>query len=415
MCVLPGGRFVGGYDPTLPNQHNLGGAKPYKAATDGEELDQPNGSFSGQTLYVPGPYKIAGQTIGSDSPPSPNGVFNNNQTYTGCAIDSRHNVFAERHRDRTGRRIPPPSSGRLVEWFAPTYKTYCIVYGPDTGRYRAASRGRHRRSGPAGHDGRRRQRRPPGPQRSEPRACCASPTLRCPTSAAQCPGGVYPREPGPALDVLQGTAVPVRHRQGSRPAAATPSAATSATPPSSGSNASGQPEPGRGSVPGTTRRGPRQESRCLQPVRPGVRPRRHAVLRRHPHRVQGTAHRLRTGRLRRPGHAGQRSPNGQPSPPVTVATRVRLPDQRHGLRSGENAVSLSVGEDRGARCRALREPGAGRRAIARQAAHRRFRLTDPGATRGKRKPTRAARQARRGAGSHCEGSFSASVVAAGAV
>ena len=70
MCVLPGGRFVGGYDPTLPSQHNLGGLKPYKQPADGEELDEPNGSFSGQTLYVPGPYKMKGQSIGSDSPPT---------------------------------------------------------------------------------------------------------------------------------------------------------------------------------------------------------------------------------------------------------------------------------------------------------------------------------------------------------
>ena len=61
MCILPDGRFVVGYDPTLPNQHNLGSAKPYKQPPDGEELDEPNGSFSGQTLYVPGPYKMPGR------------------------------------------------------------------------------------------------------------------------------------------------------------------------------------------------------------------------------------------------------------------------------------------------------------------------------------------------------------------
>ena len=32
MCVLPGGRFVGGYDPTLPSQHDLGGAQALQAA-----------------------------------------------------------------------------------------------------------------------------------------------------------------------------------------------------------------------------------------------------------------------------------------------------------------------------------------------------------------------------------------------
>ena len=42
---------------------------------------------------MPGPYKMPGQTVGGDSPPTSNGVFNNNQTYTGCAIDKAGNVF----------------------------------------------------------------------------------------------------------------------------------------------------------------------------------------------------------------------------------------------------------------------------------------------------------------------------------
>ena len=31
VCVLPDGRFVGGYDPTLPDQHNLGGSEALQA------------------------------------------------------------------------------------------------------------------------------------------------------------------------------------------------------------------------------------------------------------------------------------------------------------------------------------------------------------------------------------------------
>ncbi len=134
MCILPDGRFVVGYDPTLPAQDNLGSAKPYKEPADGEELDEPNGSFSGQTLYVPGPYKMPGQTIGSDSPPTANGVFNNNQTYTGCAVDKHGNVFGNDIATAQGQ-FPSPSSGRLVEWFAPSYTTYCIVYGPTAGGF----------------------------------------------------------------------------------------------------------------------------------------------------------------------------------------------------------------------------------------------------------------------------------------
>ena len=132
MCILPDGRFVVGYDPTLPNQDNLGSAKPYKQPADGEELDEPNGSFSGQDLYVPGKFKMPGQSIGSDSPPTSNGVFNNNQTYTGCAIDKEGNVFGNDIATAQGS-FPSPSSGRLVEWFAPNYTSYCIVYGPTAG------------------------------------------------------------------------------------------------------------------------------------------------------------------------------------------------------------------------------------------------------------------------------------------
>jgi hypothetical protein len=94
MCILPDGRFVVGYDPTLPAQDNLGSAKPYKQPADGMELDEPNGEFSGQTLYVPGQYKMPGQSIGSDSPPTANGVFNNNQTYTGREVAKTGNVLA---------------------------------------------------------------------------------------------------------------------------------------------------------------------------------------------------------------------------------------------------------------------------------------------------------------------------------
>ena len=157
VCVLPGGRFVGGYDPTLPSQHNLGGLKPYKQPPDGEELDEPNGSFSGQTLYVPGPYKMRGQSIGSDSPPSANGVFNNNQTYTGCAVDSHHNVFANDIATAQGS-FPPPSSGRLVEWFAPSIHDVVHRLRAHLRGLRAAPHGRHGRPRPAGHDGRRLQR-----------------------------------------------------------------------------------------------------------------------------------------------------------------------------------------------------------------------------------------------------------------
>ncbi len=192
VCLLPDGRFVGGYDPTLPSQHNLGGTKPYKQPADGEELDNPNGSFTGQTLYVPGPYKMKGQTTGTDSPPTADGVFNNNQTYTGCAVDRVGNVFANDIATAQGD-YPPPTSGRLVEWFAPKYRTYCIVFGPDSGGV-----GPHHTDGTGGLA-------QPGTMAMAGNGDLLVPNVgtssvlrfaasSMPTSAAQCPGGIYPRQ-----------------------------------------------------------------------------------------------------------------------------------------------------------------------------------------------------------------------------
>ena len=248
VCVLPDGRFVGGYDPTLPNQHNLGGLKPYKQPPDGEELDEPNGSFSGQTLYVPGPYKLPGESIGSDSPPSANGVFNNNQTYTGCAIDGHQNIFANDIATAQGS-YPPPSSGRLVEWFAPNYTTDCIVYGPDAG-----GTGRHHTDGTGGLA-------QPGTMAVASNGDLLIPNVGTssvlrfahgsfPTSAAQCPGGVYPRG---KLQVS--TFYKVSFPAG---IARDPTCGCFAVSSYLGNpsivwvSADGQPEAGRGSVPGTT-------------------------------------------------------------------------------------------------------------------------------------------------------------------
>jgi hypothetical protein len=129
-CVLPdgSGRFVGGYNPTGPGQRNPGSSKPHKQPPIGEELNLANGSFTGQTLSVPGPYKLPGQTVGGDSPGT--GDFNSNSTYTGCAFDHRGDLVAADIGTAQGS-YPPPDNGRLVEWFAPGYTTSCIVYGPD--------------------------------------------------------------------------------------------------------------------------------------------------------------------------------------------------------------------------------------------------------------------------------------------
>ncbi len=249
VCVLPDGRFVGGYDPTLPGQRNIGSAKPYKQPADGEELDDPNGSFSGQTLYVPGPFKMPGQSIGSDSPPTSNGVFNNNQTYTGCAIDKAGDVFGNDIATAQGA-YPSPSSGRLVEWFAPSYTTYCIVYGPTTG-----GTGPHHTDGSGGLA-------QPGMMALADNGDLLVPNVgtnsvlrfaqsSLPTGASQCPGGIYPRSKVKVTNFVKGLSFPAG-------VAKDPTCDCFAVSSYIGNpgiiwvTGDGQPEPGRGSVPGTT-------------------------------------------------------------------------------------------------------------------------------------------------------------------
>lgn len=211
MCLLHDGtgRFVVGYNPTVPEQHNPGGLKPYKQPPIGEELIDRHGKFTGQTLYVPGPFAFPGSKIGGDSPPDANGQFNGQSTYTGCAVDSHHNVLANDIGTAQGL-FPVPDDGRLVEWFAPSYRTYCIVYGPDSGGV-----GPHHVDG---HGGLLQ----PGmmnlasngdlllPQAGAPSGLGGN-VLRfdhtsLPRSAADCPGGIYPRSKVRTSVFFQGTA-----------------------------------------------------------------------------------------------------------------------------------------------------------------------------------------------------------------
>lgn len=137
LCVEPGksGRFVVGYNPTLPSQNNPGSKKPYKAPPVGEALYDRRGKFTGQTMYVPGTYKLPGQKVGGDIPPDPGKsppAFNSNGTYTGCVFDKSANLFAVDLGTAQGD-FPSPDNGRLIEWFAPSYKKACVVMGPTSG------------------------------------------------------------------------------------------------------------------------------------------------------------------------------------------------------------------------------------------------------------------------------------------
>jgi len=136
LCIVPdhSGRFVVGYNPTLESQHNPGSKKPLKAPPVGEALYDRHGKFTGNTLFVPGPYKLPGQKVGSDIPPDAGKQppeYNSNGTFTGCVFDRRGNLFAADLGTAQGD-FPSPDDGRLIEWFAPDYRNACVVIGPTT-------------------------------------------------------------------------------------------------------------------------------------------------------------------------------------------------------------------------------------------------------------------------------------------
>ena len=288
MCLLPDGRFVVGYDPTLPAQDNLGSAKPYKQPADGEELDEPNGSFSGQTLYVPGPYKMPGQAIGSDSPPTSKGVFNNNQTYTGCAVDKAGNVFGERYRHRSGP-VSPAKQRAVGGVVRSQLHDLCIVYGPTSGGV-----GPHHTDGTGGLA-------QPGTMALADNGDVLVPNVgtssvlrfahsTLPTSASECPGGIYPRSKVHVSTFVQDLSFPAG-------IAKDPTCDCFAISSYIGNpgihwvTSNGQPEPGRGSVPGTTiadlGKAPTNTTRS-----DGLCSERHAVLHRHPRHLHGGSVRL---------------------------------------------------------------------------------------------------------------------------
>jgi hypothetical protein len=217
MCIVPhtNGDWVVGYDPTNPSQHNPGGPPdhPFHQPGDGEELNNHYGVWTGTDLYVPGPYKttqVKGAP-GQDTPKTKGGQWNGNSTYTGCDALPNGNVVADDIATAQGT-FPVPHDGRLVEWFAPKYTSYCILTGPTSGGY-----GPHHADGTGGLA-------QPGMMTSAsngdllvPEARTSSSTatgpgvvLRVahtslPTSAGQCPGGVYPQGHLHVTDFMKGT------------------------------------------------------------------------------------------------------------------------------------------------------------------------------------------------------------------
>jgi len=128
MAIFPdeSGRFVIPYDPTLPSQHNPGSFRPVKYPPIGLAVYDRLGNFTGQTIFVPGPY------AGGDIPPTADGIYNDNGTYTGAVFDTQGNLYVGDIAQGQGNETVP-DQGRIIEWFPPDYTSYCILIGPTAG------------------------------------------------------------------------------------------------------------------------------------------------------------------------------------------------------------------------------------------------------------------------------------------
>lgn len=128
MAIFPdeSGRFVIPYDPTLPSQHNPGSFRPVKYPPIGLAVYDRLGNFTGQTIFVPGPY------AGGDIPPTKSGIYNDNGTFEGAVFDAKGDLFATDIGQGQGS-ASVPDQGRIVEWFPPDYTAYCIIIGPTQG------------------------------------------------------------------------------------------------------------------------------------------------------------------------------------------------------------------------------------------------------------------------------------------
>ena len=206
VCVLPAGASSAATTRRCPASATSAASSPTSSRPTGRSSNCPTARSAVRPSPCPGPYKMPGQTVGQDSPPTADGSSTTTRPTPAAPSTSTQNIFGADIATAQGD-YPPPSSGRLVEWFARAYRTSCIVYGPTVGWRRPAPHRRQRRAGPAGRHG-----LAPNGDLLVPNVGTQS-VLRfarssLPTSVAQCPGGAYPRVEGQLSKFVRGVSFP---------------------------------------------------------------------------------------------------------------------------------------------------------------------------------------------------------------
>ena len=374
MCLLPDGRFVVGLRPhparpAQPRQRQaLQAAGRRRGARRAQRLVQRADPVRARALQDAGRRPSAATRR---RPPTASSTTT--RPTPGCAVDKTGNVFGNDIATAQGD-YPPPSSGRLVEWFAPNYTTYCIVYGPTTG-----GTGPHHTDGSGGLA-------QPGMMALADNGDLLVPNVgtssvlrfahvSLPTSAGGLPGRDLPPHQGADLDVREGT---LRFPAG---VAKDPTCDCFAVSSYIGNpvhpvghRRRASPSPGRGTVPGTTIADLARARTSTTPSAWPSPPTGRCTSSTSTSCARALLDRVRPGR-----HEGRvmkvTFTDGQPGRAGGHRQRVRLPHQRDGVRPRHPGVPVSDGPDRAPRCRGRRRtrlPTTGRH---QRPGHRRLRVS----------------------------------------
>ena len=303
VCVLPDGRFVGGLRP-----HAAGPAQPRRPEAL-QAARRRRGARRAQRL-VQRPDPLRARPLQDAGPVHRQRLAAHRQRRVQQQPDLHRAAPSTRPATSSATTSPPrraTTRRRAADgWWSGSrrnYTTYCIVYGPDAGGVRAAPHRRDRRAGPARDDGAGRQRRPARAQRRHLERAPLRRIVAARPSAAQCPGG---RLPAHKVQVSTFFKV-VLSRPASprtRPVAASPSAATSGSRPSVWVTNDGQARAGPGLGAGHDDRRLGKSPTSTTPFGMAFAPDGTLYFVDIHIACNGSADRLRAGRLRGPGDEG---------------------------------------------------------------------------------------------------------------
>ena len=96
-----------GTTPRCPASTTSAAPSPTSSPPTARSSTSPTARSAARRCTCPAPTRCRARASAATRPPTANGVFNNNQTYTGCAVDKAGNVFANDIATAQGDYPPP--------------------------------------------------------------------------------------------------------------------------------------------------------------------------------------------------------------------------------------------------------------------------------------------------------------------